>query len=61
MAISCGIGHRCGSDPVLLCLWRRPAASARIRPLAWKPPYATGAALKKKKKKKKKVLDSFSQ
>ena len=32
----------------------RLAAIAPIRPLAWKPPYATSAALKSKKKKKKK-------
>ena len=36
----------------MLWLWRRPAAVAPIQPLAWKPPYAMGAALKKKKKKK---------
>ena len=33
--VSCGIGHRHGSDPVLLWLWHRPAAVAPIRPLAW--------------------------
>ena len=32
------------------CLWLWPAAAALIRPLAWKPPHATGAALKRKKK-----------
>ena len=48
---SCGVGHRCGSDPVLLWLWGRPAAVAPIRPLAWEPPYATGAVLKEKQKK----------
>ena len=31
-------------------LWRRPAAVAPIRPLAWEPPYAAGVALKKAKK-----------
>ena len=51
--MSCGVGHRHGSDPVLLWLWRRPAATAPIRPLAWKPPYVTGAALEKPKKKTK--------
>ena len=35
-----------------LWLWRRPAAPAPIRPLAWEPPHATSAALKSKKKKK---------
>ena len=24
LLVSCGIGHRCSSDPELLCLWRRP-------------------------------------
>ena len=32
------------NDPTLLWLWRRPAARAPIRPLAWEPPYAAGAA-----------------
>ena len=31
-------------------LWHRPAATAPIRPLAWEPPYAAGAALKRQKK-----------
>jgi len=30
-------------------LWHRPAPTALLRPLAWEPPYATGAALKKQK------------
>ena len=65
IAVSCGVGCRCGSDPALLWLWRRPVATAPIGPLAWEPPYAAGAAQeiatttttkrqKKKKKKKKK-------
>ena len=45
--VSCGVGRRCGSDPVLLWLWCRPAAAAPIRPLVWEPPYAAGAALKR--------------
>ena len=36
--MSCGVGHRRGSDP---------AAVAQIGPLAWEPPYATGMALKR--------------
>ena len=44
-----GVGHRCGLYLVLLWLWRRLAAVALIRPLAWEPPYAVGAALEKKK------------
>ena len=51
--MSCGAGHRCGSDPSLLWLWCRSTAVALIRPLAWEPPYAAGVALKSKKKKKK--------
>ena len=51
--MSCGIGHRRGSDPVLLWLWHRPTAVAPIRSLAWEPPYALSAVLKTKKKKKK--------
>ena len=52
--MSCGIGHRCGLDLVLLWLWGRPAAAALIQLLAWEPPYAAGVALKSKSKKKKK-------
>jgi len=55
--VSCGVGCRRGSDPALLWLWRRPVATAPIRPLAWEPPYAAGAAqeiAKRQKKKKKK-------
>ena len=54
----CGVGHRRGSDPVLLWLWHRPEATNLIRSLAWKPPYAVGAA-QEKTKKKKKELNSF--
>ena len=50
-----GVGHRCSSDLVLLWLWCRPAGVAMIRPVAWEPPCAAGAALKSKKKKKKQV------
>ena len=51
--MSCGIGCRHGSDPALLWLWHRPAATAPIRPLAWEPPHGAGAALEKTKRKKK--------
>ena len=33
--MSCGVDHRCGSDPALLWLWHRLAATAPIGPLAW--------------------------
>ena len=52
--MNCGVGHRPGSDPVLLWLWCRVTAAALFQPLAWDLPYAVGAALKKPKKKKKK-------
>ena len=55
--MSCGVGHGRGSDLALLWRWRRLAAVALIRPLAWEPLYATGVALKRKKKKKKKDGD----
>ena len=50
--MSCGAGWRCGSDPALLWLWRRPAAVVPIGPLAWEPPYGMGTALESKQKQK---------
>ena len=50
--VSRGVGRRRGSDPALLWLWCRPAATAPIGPLAWEPPYAMGAALEKAKTQK---------
>ena len=43
--MSCGVDHRrgCGLDSVWL--WRRLAAVAPIRPLAWDPLYDEGTAL----------------
>ena len=41
-------------DPVWLWLWCRLPSTALIRPLAWEPLYAAGAALKSKKKKREK-------
>ena len=52
-AVSCGVGHRRGSDPALLWLWRRLAATAPIRPLAREPPYAAGVAQEMAKRQKK--------
>ena len=40
--MSCDVGWRRGSDPMLLWLWCRPAAAVLIEPLLWEPPYATG-------------------
>ena len=53
--MSCGVGHRHGSDLALLWLWRRLEATAPIQPLAWEPLYAAGAALEKTKKDPKKL------
>ena len=52
VAVSCGVGRRWGSDPVLLWLWCGSAAAAPIQPLAWELPYAACTAAKSKKKKK---------
>ena len=52
LAMSCGVGCRCGLDPGLLWLWCRPAAVDLITPLAWEPPSAAGAAPKKQHKRK---------
>jgi len=49
--MSCGGGHRCGSDPALLWLWHRPVATAPILLLVRETRHATGAALKDKKTK----------
>ena len=60
--MSCGVGHRRGSNPEVLWLWHRLAATAPIRPLAWEPPYASGEPIKKEKRKKekKKKKERFS-
>ena len=42
ITVSCGTCCKLGSDPVLLWLWHRPAATALIRPLTWELPYAAG-------------------
>ena len=58
--MSCGVGHRRGSDPELLWLWHRPVAAIPIGPLAWEPPYAAGAAQEIAKKTKKKKKENVS-
>ena len=52
VAVSCGIGCGCSSDPELLWLWCKPATTAPIGPLAWEHPCAAGAVLKGQKTKK---------
>ena len=49
--MSCGVGHRCLSDLVLLRLWCRPAAMTLLQPLVWELSYAMVVPLRKKKKK----------
>ena len=59
--MSCGVGCRRSSDPELLWLWRAPGAAAPIRPLAWEPPYASGAALEMAKRQKNKKKQKQKQ
>ena len=51
--MTCGIGHKHGSDPawLWLWLWLWPAGAAPFRPLAWELPYDAGVALEIKNKK----------
>ena len=44
--MSCGVGHRLGSDLALLWLWHGLASGAPIGPLAWEILHALGVALK---------------
>ena len=50
VAVCFGVGHRCGSEPVLLWVWCSPEPAAPIRPLARELSYATPAAQKRRKK-----------
>ena len=47
------LGSRVAVALALLWLWPRPETTAPIRPLAWEPPYAMGAALEMAKRQKK--------
>ena len=53
--MSCGVGHRHGSDQALLWLWCRLVSAAAIWPLSWELPHVMGGALKKTKREKKKA------
>ena len=46
--MTCGIGHRCSLDPLLLWLWCTLATVAPIQPLNQEPPHALGGAALKK-------------
>ena len=65
--MSCSVGRRHGSDPMLLWLRHRLTATAPIRPLVWEPPYAKGRGprkgkkTKKEKKKKKEKLTTVTE
>ena len=64
--MSCGVGHRHGSDLAMLWLWRRLAATAPIQCPTWEHPYATGVAPKSGgrggvKKKKKRNLSGIHE
>ena len=52
-ALLSGLTIQCCRE--LWCRSRRPVAMAPIRPLAWEPPYATGAAQEMAKNKTKKI------
>ena len=51
VAMSYGVGLRCGSDPMLCSL----VATSPILPLAWELPYAAGVSLNSNKKKTTKI------
>ena len=55
--MSCGVGDKCGSDPVLLWLWCLPVAVIPFQPLSWEFSYAMGGP--KLEEKKKKALSGF--
>ena len=54
-----GVDRRLCSDPTLLLLWRRLAATAPIQPLAWERPYAVGVTLKRQTKKNKVLFINY--
>ena len=60
VAMSSSVGCRHCLGPMLLWLWRRLAATALIRPLAWELTYAASMALKTKKKKRKEKRNTFT-
>ena len=57
--MSCGVDLRRRRDPTLLCFWRRPVATALIRPLAWELTYAMGEAQEMAKRQKKKKKEEY--
>ena len=59
--MSCGRGHRRGSDPALLWLWlwHRLLATALVGSLAREPSYAVSMDLKRQKDQKKKKKKTY--
>ena len=55
----CRVGCIHGSDRVLLWLWCRLVATALIGALAWKPPYAAGAAQEMAKRQQQQKIKLF--
>ena len=53
--MNCGEGHRRSSNPALLWLCCRLAATAPIQPLTWETPNAEGWAQEMAKRQKKKT------
>ena len=49
ITVSCGVGHRRGSDLPLLWLWCRPVATAPVWHRVWQPPHAVSVTPKSNK------------
>ena len=56
ISVSCGVRRRRSSDPPLLWLWSRPAATAPIRPGNLQMPLGVAQEMAKRQKPKQKVL-----
>ena len=56
--MSCGVGHRHGSDLALMWLWHMPAA---VAPISLGTSICHGCGPKKTKKKKKKIKERISK
>ena len=57
--MSCGVGHRRGSNLALLWLWLRLVATTLIQSLAWEVPCVTGVALKRQNNNYNKIKRRF--
>jgi len=59
--MSCGVGHRHGSDLALLWLWCRLAAMSLIQPLAWELQYALSAPKQERKKEREEKKERWKE